>query len=126
MRKRAWVLLMLAMGAFLLAGGAGALGLPDAELPPPKDYAYRNGKVFIGGDVVVPCRIFASEYSEYVYPTNATSRAQAERVLEQCEQAGHEALADTGGMPLMPVLAAGALALLVAGGLVATALVSRS
>jgi hypothetical protein len=75
------------MGAFLLAGGAEVFGLPDASKPPPKDYAYRNGKVIIGGDVVVPCR-FASEYK----PTDdATSeaRAQFERVLEQCEQAGH-------------------------------------
>jgi hypothetical protein len=45
--------MMLAMGGFLLAGGAGALGLPDASKSPPEDYAYRNGKVIIGGDVVV-------------------------------------------------------------------------
>jgi hypothetical protein len=78
---------MLAMGAFLLAGGAGALGLPDASKPPPKDYAYRNGKVIIGGDVIVPCR-FASEYEPTDDATSET-RAQFEQVLEQCEQAGH-------------------------------------
>jgi Ca2+-binding RTX toxin-like protein len=90
-RKRAWVL-MVALGAFLLlAGGAGALGLPDASKPPPKDYAYRNGKVIIGGDVVVPCRSFDTEEKLDFYPENARgeAQAQAERVLEQCEQAGH-------------------------------------
>ena len=94
MRNRAWVLL-LAMGAFLLAGGVEALGLPDSKLPQPKDYAYRNGKVIMGGDFVVDCRSFASGF----YPRDATgeAQAQADRVLEQCEQAGHVALPGTGG-----------------------------
>jgi hypothetical protein len=87
-RKWAWVL-VVAMGAFLLAGGAEALGLPSKE--PVKDYAYRNGKVIIEGDVVVPCR-FASEYEPTDDATSET-RAQFERVLEQCEQAGHVTLA---------------------------------
>jgi hypothetical protein len=59
-RKMVWVLVLAAVTP-LLAGGAEALGQPDSEYPPPKDYAYRNGKVFIEGDVVVPCEL-ASEY----------------------------------------------------------------
>ena len=103
--KWAWVL-VLAMGAFILAGGEGALGLPPSQ-GPVKDYAYRNGKVIIGGDVVVPCRSFAS--AEF-YPSDATdeAQAQAERVLEQCEQAGHGALPRTGGGS-SALLAAGVL-----------------
>ena len=42
MRKRAWVL-VVALVAFLLVGGAGALGQPKDYSY--KDYAYRNGKV---------------------------------------------------------------------------------
>jgi hypothetical protein len=74
-----------------------------------KEYSYRNGKVFIGGDVVIDCRTFASESSEF-YPEAATSgaRAQAERVLEQCEQAGHVALPGIGGGSA-PLFAAGLL-----------------
>ena len=120
MRKRAWVL-MVALGAFLLlAGGAGALGLPDASKPPPKDYAYRNGKVIIGGDVVVPCRSFDTEEKLDFYPENARgeAQAQAERVLEQCEQAGHVTLPGTGGGTL-PLLAAGLLVVCADLGLVA-------
>ena len=118
MRKRAWVLMMLAMGAFLLAGGAGALGQPTA--PPVKDYAYRNGKVIIGGDVVVPCRSFDTEEKLDFYPENARgeARAQAERALEQCEQAGHVTLPGTGGGSL-PLLAAGLLVVCAGLGLVA-------
>jgi hypothetical protein len=125
-RKRAWVLL-LAMVAFLLAGGVEALGLPDASQPPPKDYAYRNGKVIVGGDQVTDCRTFAS----MVYPRDATSgsqaqaerafggsQAQAERALEQCEQAGHVALPGTGGGSA-PLLAAGLLLVCAGLGLVA-------
>jgi hypothetical protein len=117
-RKRAWVLMMLAMGAFLLAGGAGALGLPDASKPPPKDYAYRNGKVIIGGDLIVPCRWFDTEEKRDFYPEAARGEAQAERALEQCEQAGHVILPGTGGGPL-PLLAAELLLVSAGVGLVA-------
>ena len=98
--------MMLAMGAFLLAGEAGALGLPTE--PPAKDYAYRNGKVIIGEDVIVPCRLFDLEEKQDFYPEAARGEAQAERALEQCEQAGHVALPGTGGGSL-PLLAAGLL-----------------
>src|SRR5687767_15107049 len=104
--------MMLAMGAFLLAGGAGALGQPTE--PPAKDYAYRNGKVTIGGDVAVPCRWFDTEEKRDFYPEAARgeAQAQAERALEQCEQAGHVTLPGTGG---------GSSALLAAGLLVVCA-----
>jgi hypothetical protein len=119
-RKRAWVLMMLAMGAFLvLAGGAGALGQPTE--PPAKDYAYRNGKVIIGGDVIVPCRsFFDTEEKRDFYPEAARgeAQAQAERALEQCEQAGHVTLPGTGGGSL-PLLAAGLLVACAGLGLVA-------
>ena len=104
MRKRASVL-VLAMWALLLVGGTGALGQPTG--PIAEDYVYSDGEVVIGGDVVVACRD-AAEFG----PTDATSeaRAQFERAMEQCEQAGHDALPDTGGAtaPLLgPLLAAG-------------------
>jgi hypothetical protein len=119
-RKRAWVLMMLAMGAFLLAGGTGALGLPDASKPPPKDYAYRNGKVIIGGDVIVPCRLFDTEEKRDFYSEAARgeAQAQAERALEQCEQAGHVTLPGTGGGS-SALLAAGVLLVCAGWGLVA-------
>jgi hypothetical protein len=109
-RKRAWVLMMLAMGAFLLAGGAAAFGLPVASKHPPKEYAYHNGKVVIGGDVVVPCSYFGTGKKLDPYPEAARgeTKAQAERALEQCEQAGHVMLPGTGGGSL-PLLAAGVL-----------------
>ena len=114
MRKRAWVL-VVALVAFLLVGGAGALGQPKDYSY--KDYAYRNGKVIIGGDVVVPCRMFRSK--EF-YPSDATgeAQAQAERALEQCEQAGHGTLPGTGGGS-STLLAAGVLLLCAGLGLVA-------
>ena len=87
-------MLVLATWAFLVAGGTGALGQPDSEYRPPKDYAYRNGKVIIEGDVV-PCR-FASEYGPSGDDTSET-RAQFERAIERCEQAEPGALPDTGG-----------------------------
>ena len=92
-RKMVWVLVLAAVTP-LLAGGAEALGQPDSEYPPPKDYAYRNGKVIIEGDVV-PCR-FASEYGPSGDDTSET-RAQFERAIERCEQAEPGALPDTGG-----------------------------
>jgi hypothetical protein len=109
-QKRAWVLMMLAMGAFLLAGGAGALGLPVASKHPPKEYAYRNGKVVIGGDVVVPCSYFGTEKKLDPYPGAARgeAKAQVEQALEQCEQAGHVTLPGTGGGS-SALLAAGVL-----------------
>jgi hypothetical protein len=96
----------------------GPLGLPTE--PPAKDYAYRNGKVIIGGDVVVPCRLFDLEEKRDFYPEAARgeARAQAERALEQCEQAGHVALPGTGGGSL-PLLAAGLLVVCAGLGLVA-------
>jgi hypothetical protein len=106
-------------GAFLLAGGAGALGRPTA--PPVKDYAYRNGKVIIGEDVIVPCRsFFDTEEKRDFYPEAARgeAQAQAERALEQCEQAGHVTLPGTGGGTL-PLLAAGLLVVCADLGLVA-------
>ncbi len=118
MRNRAWVL-VVAMVAFLLVGGAGALGQPKAyAFPKNQDtYAYHNGTVIIGGDIGVSCRMFTSE--EF-YPSDATgeSKAQAERALEQCEQAGYVTLPETGGGSLT-LLAAGVLLLCAALGLVA-------
>jgi hypothetical protein len=108
-RKRAWVL-VVAMVAFLLVGGAGALGQKGG-------YAYCcNGKV-VGGDIGVSCRMFASK--EW-YPSNATgeAQAQAERALEQCEQAGYVTLPGTGGGS-STLLAAGVLLLCAGLGLVA-------
>jgi hypothetical protein len=115
-RKQVWVL-VLAMWTFLLVGGAGALGQPSK--PPAKDYAYRNGKVVIGGDLVVPCRSFAPSGSGF-YPRDATGeeQAQAERAMEQCQQAGHVTLPGTGGGSL-PLLAAGLLLVCAGLGLVA-------
>ena len=69
-RKRAWVL-VVAMVAFLLVGGAGALGQPKNYSYPRNQgtYGYHNGTVIIGGDIGVPCRMFASK--EF-YPSDAT------------------------------------------------------
>ncbi len=118
MRKRAWVL-VVAMVAFLLVGGAGALGQPkDYSYPRNQDtYGYHNGMVIIGGDIGVPCRMFPSK--EF-YPSDATgeAQAQAERALEQCEQAGYVTLPGTGGGSL-PLLAAGLLLVCAGLGLVA-------
>src|SRR5829696_3613871 len=70
-RKRACVL-VVAMVAFLLVGGAGALG-QGATAPGAKDYpgyyTYENGTVIIGGDIGVPCRMFPSK--EF-YPSDDT------------------------------------------------------
>jgi hypothetical protein len=120
-RKRAWVL-VVAMLAFLLVGGAGALGLPSKE-PVEESHAgwgetrYHNGMVVIGGDIGVSCRMFASE--EF-YPSDATgeAQAQAERALEQCEQAGYVTLPGTGGGS-SALLAAGVLLMCAGLGLVA-------
>jgi LPXTG-motif cell wall-anchored protein len=114
-RKRAGVL-VVAMGAFLLVGGAGALGQPGAK-DWGRSYVYDNGMVVIGGDIGVSCRMFASE--EW-YPSDATGEAQAraERALEQCEQAGYVTLPETGGGSLT-LLAAGVLLLCAGLGLVA-------
>jgi hypothetical protein len=113
-RKRAWVLL-LAMGAFLLlAGGAEALGQVVSEGPPPKHYAYRNGKVIIGGDQIVSCRDFYPEDED----ATGEAKAQAERASQQCEQAGHVTLPGTGGGS-SALLAAGVLLVCAGWGLVA-------
>src|SRR5215208_4424796 len=98
------------MVAFLLVGGAGALGQEGG-------YTYCcNGKV-VGGDIGVSRRMFASK--EW-YPSNATgeAQAQAERALEQCELAGYVTLPGTGGGS-STLLAAGVLLLCAGLGLVA-------
>jgi hypothetical protein len=85
--------------------------------PQAKDYAYRDGKVIIGGDV--PCRMFASSDLGF-YPRDATGAAQAhaERALEQCEQVGYVTLPGTGGGSV-PLLTAGLLVVCAGLGLVA-------
>jgi LPXTG-motif cell wall-anchored protein len=115
-RKRAWVLVVAMAMAFLLVGGAGALGQPKAQ-GWGQPYAYDNGMVIIGGDIGVTCRMFLSK--EF-YPSDARgeAKAQAERALEQCEQDGYVTLPETGGGSLT-LLAAGVLLLCAGLGLVA-------
>lgn len=111
-------------------GGAFSypMGGPISDGYPPPDYAYRNGEVYVDGDEALDCRTFAKSFDEGYDEWG--NQAQAGRVLERCRRAGlpsgnpppgvraeirADALAETGGLPLLP-LAAGALLLASAGG----------
>lgn len=102
-------------------GGKGeASGYPAGGKhgPPPPDYAYSNGKVIVGGDVDTDCRSFIEGFDGGY--SGWGNQTQAERVLEKCKQADgsslnpppevrqeirEDSLADTGGIPLLPVAA---------------------
>ena len=77
-----------------LAGAAPALGqeggayyTPEGEPPPSvPDYAFRDGEVYVDGDLAIGCREFAGSFEEGYDEWG--DQAQARRVLEQCERAG--------------------------------------
>jgi hypothetical protein len=102
-------------------------GHPGVEEPHYMLHIYfkPDGKVLFGTNDQTA---FDPELSCPQASATATSTASptATATATSTATATPTALTDTGGMSLMPVLAAGALALLVAGGLMAAALVRRS
>jgi hypothetical protein len=112
-------------------------GHPGAEEPHYMLHIYfkPDGKVLFGTDPqtafdpegVCPEASASATASGTASATpSASATATSTATTSPTATATPTALTDTGGMSLMPVLAAGALALLVAGGLMAVALVRRS
>ncbi len=114
------LLLAVSGGAAWAQGEGGATGYPVGgnPPPPPPDYRYLKGEVYIDGDLVIGCREFAEDFEGFY--DERGDQEQARRVLEQCERAGlpglripaevraemrADALPETGGAPVMVLLA---------------------